>query len=73
MLAMLSTLMILTAASFAVIAMGMTVARSWNLIIAALNYRVPDPVVVPRRSRSTSRAVVKVSPRAPNRSMSAAA
>ena len=73
MLAMLSTLMILTAASFAVIAMGMTVARSWHLIVAALNYRAPEQVPASRPRRSSSRGVVKVSPRAPNRSLSAAA
>lgn len=73
MFAMLSTLVILTAASFAVIAMGMTVARSWHLIVAALNYRAPEPVPASRPKRSSSRGVVKVSPRASNRSLSAAA
>ena len=73
MLAMLSTLVILTVASFAIIAMGMTVARSWSLIVAALNYRAPEPLPALRARRSSGRGVVKVSPRAPNRSLSAAA
>ena len=73
MLAMLSTLVILTATSFAVIAISMTVARSWNLIVAALNYRAPEPVPASRLRRSSGRGVIKVSPRASNRSLSAAA
>lgn len=72
MLAMFSTLMILIAASFALIAAGMTLRNSWGLIIGALAY-VPGNGAKQLRSGRSARGHVTVSFRAPARLMSAAA
>ena len=44
MLTLLSTFAILTAAAFAAIVLGSTLAGSWNLIVAALNVSHVVPV-----------------------------
>ena len=72
MLAMLSTLTILIAASFASIAMGMTLRNSWALIVQALSYRAPAaPAAV--RARRPGRRPITVSLRTPAPRLSAAA
>ena len=72
MLALLSTLAILTAASFALVVMGVTVTSSWNLIVAALLGGSVTTSPRPAR-RATVRRPISVQLRAPTRPLAAAA
>lgn len=73
MLAMISTLVILIAASFAVIAMGMTFAGSWNLIVAAMKVSTPSGSPLSATRRAAGRRPVTVSVRTRGHLSSAAA
>lgn len=61
MLAMLSTFVILTAAAFAMIVMGMTLAGSWNLVVAALNASAAVPATVSTQRRTAGHRPITVS------------
>ena len=73
MLAMLSTLTILIAASFAAIALGMTLRNSWDLIVQALSYQAPAAKRAAFQNRSAGRRPVAVTVRASASMLSAAA
>lgn len=59
MLALLSTLMILTAMAFAVIVMVKTVSGSWELVVSSLNQGASDARVA-RSGRSSAGYPIKV-------------